>query len=153
MDLQTYITRAASIERQKRFDRSDQFSLGMLIDSVQEAVSRMDRDERGCDVWLDFEHLFPTEFGSWRGSYEELALRFTSSDFDYETNQMTAHEFLKLCKETVGKTFTGYKGGEYRMTRDTPVWIANRGNSGETALIGVDYDGYRLTLITGQRDF
>lgn len=64
---------------------------------------------------------------------------------------MTA--FLQMLKGAVGKTFMGYKGGDFVMSRQTPVWVANYGDAGHTAVIGVVDDGYQVILITALREF
>lgn len=65
---------------------------------------------------------------------------------------MTTSEFLKMLKETVGKEFTGYKGGEFTMDENTPIWVANYGNSGNTAVIDVIDEDYKIILVTGLRE-
>ena len=40
---------------------------------------------------------------------------------------MSLLDFLKMLKSTVGKTMTGYKGGDFLMGETTPVWVANYG--------------------------
>lgn len=69
--------------------------------------------------------VFPNGFGepmSWRGVYAELA-------FNPENN-VTAGSMLENAKSAVGKTFTGYKGGDFMMTLDTDVHIASYGSYG-----------------------
>ena len=61
---------------------------------------------------------------SYRGYYEELA-------FVPESDYCTAGELLELAKSCVGKTYYGWKGGEFKMSLLTPVWVAQVGNTGE----------------------
>ena len=60
---------------------------------------------------------------SYRGYYDQLA-------FKHEPNT-TVGEMLECAKSANGKTFTGYKGGEYEMNGETTVNIANYGCCGE----------------------
>lgn len=58
---------------------------------------------------------------SYRGYYEDLA-------FEVATD-ISVGTMLELCRESVGKTFYGYKGGEYVMNEYTDCWIAEYGRS------------------------
>ena len=44
---------------------------------------------------------------------------------------MPASVVLAMCKGAMGEVFQGYKGGDYQMGRNTPVWIANYGDVGK----------------------
>lgn len=100
-------------------------------------------------VRYDFADLFPTDIDSWRGSYSELAL-------DYQNKvgmEMTVTDFLDMLTMCIGKTFVGYKGGEYVMGIGTPIWVANSGKSGSTAVVGVVNNGHSVILVTGCVEF
>ena len=152
MDIQDYLTAITSSERAKRMAQSDQLTLGELILKMEAVVARQKariaEGKEEATVRYDFEYLFPTSIDSWRGSYAELALNFQA-----EGNELTATDFLKVLKDAVGKTFCGYKGGDYVMSRQTPVWVANYGNSGNTAVLDVIDDEYQVVIVTGYRQF
>jgi hypothetical protein len=57
-------------------------------------------------------------------------------------------DFLATLNDAVGKRFTGYKGGEYIMDADTPLWVANNGETGGTAVVDVRDDTSTIRLIT-----
>ena len=66
---------------------------------------------------LDFPH-------SYRGYYSDLALESTNEIY-------TVQELIDLIKcESLGKVFEGYKGGDFTMIPDTPVWISTYGCCG-----------------------
>lgn len=158
MTLEEYLTTEVHKQRRGRFECSDQLALGNLIEKLEPIArrqkGRIEDDNEEAVVVFDFEYMFPVDFESWRGSYAELALTFSSREHsDYSLSAPTVSDFLDMCKKAVGSVHTGYKGGEYRMTINTPVWVANRGNSGNTALIDVVDDGYHVVLITGYREF
>lgn len=90
----------------------EQLNLGTLID----ILSQYPPSQR---VALGFAQAH-----SYRGYYDELA-------FVPEENT-TVGEMLKEAKDALGKTFFGYKGGDYKMDKDTPVWLAHWGSTGET---------------------
>lgn len=146
MDLQTYLNNAVAASRQATLAKSDQLTLGELILKLEPIVEKQGEDE--ATVRYDFEYLFPNNIDSWRGSYSELALNFTT-----EGQEMKVSDFLNMLKECIGKEFTGYKGGEFTMNKHTPIWVANYGNSGNTAVIDVIDNGYCIILITGYREF
>lgn len=58
-----------------------------------------------------------------RGSYEELA--FTPRP------EAKISDMLASAKSAVGGTFTGYKGGDFKMGRHTPVYIGEWGDCGD----------------------
>ena len=58
-----------------------------------------------------------------RGSYDELA-------FDPKI-EATIGDMLFYAKSAVGATYEGWKGGEYTMDLNTPVYIGESGSCGE----------------------
>jgi len=65
---------------------------------------------------------------SYRGYYCELA-------FELSGKEITVGEALNLCKECMGKVFQGWKGGEYTMGENTPVWFSLEGSSSNNNMI------------------
>lgn len=63
---------------------------------------------------------------SYRGFYEDLAFQ---SSRDGAT--ISASSLLDVCKSCIGRKFMGYKGGEYVMSEDTPLWVAEYGRGGD----------------------
>jgi hypothetical protein len=136
-DLQNFFDNLMATERAKTFAVSPQLTLGQLIQKF-ELVK-----DKTADVYFDFENFKPTGISSWRGSYNELALEFDGNKIYNVKN------FITLLKSAIGKKFTGYKGGKYIMSLDTPVWVANYGNSGNTGVIDVlDLDYLAIILTT-----
>ena len=155
MSLQDAIMQKVKEARTLEFLCSNQLSLGKLIKKIRSiAKEQEERLKEGLSeavVIHSFCGLFPTEIDSWRGSYDELALNFTS--FKNDKEPMTVSVFLKMLEETVGKTFIGYKGGEFKMDEGTPVWIDNYGESSHTQVVGVLDDGYWIVLIAGYGEY
>ena len=137
MNLQEVLDNAVNAQRNEKLKTSPQLLLGELILKL-EAVEK--KDLRIC---FDFEYAFPTHLSSWRGSYCELAI-----SFEFEGNAPTVEEFLKKLNSAIGQTFTGYKGGDFTMGKNTPVWVANYGNSGNTGVVGVIDTGYTVIIET-----
>lgn len=82
-------------------------------------------------VSFDFGGFRVTGIDSYRGYYEQLAVGYS------EGVGLTVTELLTKLREAVGKTFTGYKGGEYRMGLETPMWAANYSECHSTAIVGL----------------
>lgn len=61
---------------------------------------------------------------SYRGYYSDLA-------FERTEGQISATDLLDICRSAMGEVFEGYKGGDFQMGQNTPVWIANYGNCGQ----------------------
>lgn len=107
-----------------RFVDEDQYTLGRLIDDLEKILTA-----EGCVVEFDFGGT-PRDLHSWRGSYEELAIGWSHKDY-YEGGQTERNikykDFLAMLEEAVGKKYQGWKGGWYRMSKDTPVWVSKDG--------------------------
>lgn len=114
---------------------SEQMTLGEIITTLK-------RKDQDASVYYDFVHFRPSGIHSYRGYYEQLAIGYSSD------NDPKVSDVLALCESAVGKTFTGYKGGDYVMDESTPVWVANHNESGGTAIVDVRDDNWRVLLVT-----
>lgn len=107
-----------------------QFLLGELAD-LFEYLKGISGPVRGRTkvYWWDEEVLGidsfpdPTRLNSYRGYYEELAIPGSTEE------ARSIDVWLKWLREANGTTYQGYKGGDYVMTRNTPLWAANYGES------------------------
>jgi hypothetical protein len=143
MGLQDEVAALIAQERGKTFAAGPQWNLGQMIDACEALVDGRD----GTEVVFDFCGAGPTGINSWRGSYAELAI-------SYEIDcGMSLGKFLTMLKGANGATFDGYKGGEYRMDRGTPVWVANWSRSGNTGVVGLRDCGYQIVIDTAYCDF
>ncbi len=70
---------------------------------------------------------------SYRGYYSDLA-------FESLGGRRKCSELLRECKGIVGEVFQGYKGGDFPMSEDTPLWLAMYGMTGDR-LMSVNSDG------------
>lgn len=112
-----------------------QLRLGQLIKKLEECDP-----EQG--VIFDFCRLAPSSLHSYRGYYTDLAISWTQ---DYRPK---IKDFLKRLRDVVGFTFEGYKGGEFTMNEATRVWVANYGESTDTAVVDVRDLGWAVMIIT-----
>lgn len=107
-------------------DFDNQFTLGNLIAALKAQPATH-------DVRFDFGGFIPRSLMSYRGYYDQLALDF---DDDYH-KPVTVSALVVQLEKAIGKTFEGYKGGTYRMDRDTLMWVAHYGDSNSTGIVGV----------------
>jgi len=77
---------------------------------------------------------------SYRGYYSDLAFG--------RCDKRKVADVLEVAKECMGKTFEGYKGGDFDMGRNTPVWIASYGSCG-TRIMAINDDG---TIVTADEE-
>ena len=95
-------------------------------------------------VQFGFIHFRPNlRIHSYRGYYEDLALGYTD---EYQKEDTTVEALLKILEEAVGKTYTGYKGGDFYMDENTALWVANHSESGGTAIVDVIDCSYYIIL-------
>jgi hypothetical protein len=86
----------------------------------------------------------PVEGNSYRGYY---------SDFSFERGESATAGGLQayLEDEVLDKTFEGYKGGDFTMGEDTPLWVAPYGSTG-LAIVDYKDEGHRVVLVTKDVD-
>jgi hypothetical protein len=133
-----------SIAKNGRTHGKGQLTLGMLI-------SKITACEKNETVAFDFGYMCPTRLDSWRGAYDELALNYVS--YTNEDVEIKRDDFLVLLKSAIGKTFHGYKGGEFVMNEDTPIWVANDGEACDTAVVGVLDLGWKIIIQTSYMEY
>ena len=97
-----------------------QLTLGKLIDALH-AMPPRTQVANLCDP------------GSYRGYYSDLY-------FERGDGTRSASELLGVACKCMGKVFTGYKGGDFQMGRNTPLWVAEYGDCG-LRLMAVNADG------------
>lgn len=75
---------------------------------------------------------------SYRGYYSDLAFE------PYRGGRFKAISALTMARECLGKTFEGYKGGDYVMDENTPLWLACYGSTG-VKIMDIDEQGNLVT--------
>lgn len=113
-------------------------SLGAFIDLL--AARPADQS-----VQFDFGSFRPTGFDSYRGFYDHLALGYSEGAAGFHL----VGSLLAAARECVGQSFEGYKGGMFRVGRQTPLWVANHGEAPSSCVIGVHGGRYETVVLTG----
>jgi len=129
MDIQHTIDMMANIDRQSR--SRYHLTLGELITFLNETEYR----GRGGKpvVFSDDYNSYPCKVESYRGYYSDLSL---TNDGDIEGGA-TVTSLLNVLKAAIDEHFTGYKGGEFKMDENTPLWRSNYGQASDHAIVGV----------------
>ena len=120
-----------AIDAQNRRDRSDyHLTLGQLRDACYGV---------GQETPVVCENLYTGlmlagalgRFDSYRGYYSDLA--FQPGFHPMCLAWVVANE----CDWAMGRIYGGYKGGDFEMGADTPLWISDYGKADQKAVIGV----------------
>lgn len=122
---------------------SKQLTLGQLLEKL-EAI-----EPKHYRVVFAFGGLIPGNFSSYRGDYSHASLDFELlyRNWDY-TPCVSVHDMIKKVKDTIGSIKCGWKGGEFGMHEDTPIWVALHGSSPGSYLVDVKLRGVSIYLIT-----
>jgi hypothetical protein len=111
--------------------------------TLGELIEQLSKCNKTAHVYFDFCGLRPTGLGSYRGYYDQLALGWK------EEGLVTVGDLLAECQSAIGQTYEGYKGGEFKMSKSTPVWAANYGRSDSTAIKKIENLGdYHVIIVT-----
>lgn len=121
MDIQATLNAMADLQRSTRSQYH--VTLGALVELAKKATGVVRFDDGGG----------PGYAMSYRGYYSDLA-------FD-RADEQPAAEFLQLVEGAVGEAFDGYKGGEFVMGLDTPLWRAQYGCTGDAIVSASIVDG------------
>lgn len=129
IDLQKLLNMISDATRAER--RAYHLKLGDLVEALASAIAA----GNGKMAVTTSGGGFVTNPHSYRGYYEDLALEPSSS--------ITTIEELhaELCQRVLNKELEGYKGGDFRMGTDTPIWISPYGCSYNDAVVGYEVAG------------
>lgn len=120
---------------------------------LNDMIRQLEACNPDARVYYNFGGTFPTTIDSWRGVYAELALgwgcpynKATGTNATGEPPTVAA--LVAELKSAIGKTFEGYKGGQFLMQGHTQVHCDNYGTSTGTSIVGIRDDGYAVTILT-----
>lgn len=111
--------------------------------TLGDAIEKLSKIDDAVVVRYD-TGLHPTNEHSYRGYYSDLAL-------SAKAEPTTAAELLAVLKRALGATYEGYKGGDFVMGEDTPLWCASWGSTGN-AIVGLSVVGNEAVLATKAMD-
>lgn len=137
-----------------RKDRArTQITLGKLIEVLEAIHLREDGDMKVVVVGAEEEYgeqCTLVEPHSYRGYYSDLAFQPQSNAVVTAAGafqHLTVEAVLILARGSLGHTFTGYKGGDFKMQLDTPLWVARYGCTGHRIMsLTYNHEDYRLVV-------
>lgn len=133
IDIQALLDGMGAKHAQERAE-SDQWTLGQMIEALEALPPETPVEGVG-----DLE--------SYRGYYSDLAFETSGA------SPRTAENVLADCHAALGSCFTGYKGGDFWMTKNTVLWDSPYGDSTGLKVMGLDVtDGVVHLKTRMQRD-
>ncbi len=135
MDMQAFVDALGKAARDTRSQY--QLTLGGMIDALVKLPA---------DMPIEYENGgHPSEPHSYRGYYSDLSFE-TGDGFS------TVAQISAMLKSALGQTFEGYKGGDFTMGEDTPLWSSTYGTNSGKALMAVDVVDNRAVIRIRQID-
>lgn len=144
MDMQTVIS---MMSKEWELDRSKNMV------TIIELVSMLSEYDENLEVLIDdveAGYVYPTGLSSYRGYYTDIQIEFAHAKHG-DINTTTVGNLISDLSEAIGKTYTGYKGGDFTMSKITPVWIDNYGRCRNIVVTHVDLDGMQVIIRTMER--
>lgn len=136
MDLQEFVDMMGDAQQQTR--SKYHLTLGQLIALL---------DEADDDLPVEFsEGGFPTDPHSYRGYYCDLALESTDEE-------VVVADLQETLEDVHGSELTGYKGGQFEMGTNTPLWQSEWGNSNGPPIEDAEVEDDRVVLVLGEPEF
>lgn len=134
MDIQRIVDAISAQWQNER--AATQVTLGELISFLSDAP-------QDAKVATDTGYIIgPLQ--SYRGYYSDLS-------FACGESLPTVSAVLADARAALGAEFTGYKGGEFRMSKATPMWCAPYGCCGRK-IVGVQASPEVVNLVTAEDD-
>ena len=115
-------------------------SLGALINALEST-----KDD--ALVYFDFCGFTPGEIDSYRGYYDHLAIEPLRG-----VSAPSVAQFISSLRDCEANTYTGYKGGDYTMDLETPIWVSFYGSVSGTGIVSIDDQGCCVILVTANID-
>lgn len=135
MNLQALVDKMNAAASQERANYH--LTLGSLVDFLKSADPTLSVIYDGGDS--------PSEPQSYRGYYCDLS-------FPPSSTPITVKELLAEAEASIGTTFEGYKGGDFTMSKSTPLWASHYGEASGIAIMDAKVIDDRVVLITKQID-
>lgn len=117
--------------------------------TIKEVLDVLRSAEKDARVYFDFCGTFPTSVESWRGVYSEPALGWASySHPEYKTAPKVEEVIGAIERAIDGRTFQGWKGGDYSYRDSDTLHIDNQGEYTNTEISGFDVSEHSVTILT-----
>lgn len=120
----------------------DGMKLGQIINKLQ----HLKADKH---IYFDFGRMVPRGVSSSRGHYEDVAIGY---DAISEADDTRVGTLLESLVAAVGVTYSGYKGGEYKATENSTVWVDNYSEWSGTVIEDIVDCGWCVIIKTYSED-
>ena len=136
------------IEIQKKQWAKESNNKGAM--SAEEIISKLKgfKDSNKLIVIEMNNEIFTSDFAadSWRGSYNLPAIEYYSGD-----SGCSVDSAIEDLQEIDGMEVSGYKGGDYTLNKEDPLFIANYGESNNcTAIVDIVESDEFIICLTKQ---
>lgn len=137
--IQTFVDAISAAGREDR--TKYHLTLGPFIEQL-ELVSKV--DSGGLPVVTDGGIGLSANIISYRGYYSDCAIRPAAAN----DHCATVAELLDKARAVFGHTLEGYKGGNYLMGANTPLWVSGYGVCDNLAVMSMVVKDKQLVLNT-----
>ena len=136
------------IEIQKKQWAKDSLNKGAM--SAEEIINKLEefKDSNKLIIIEMNNEIFTSDFAadSWRGSYNLPAIEYYSGKSGCSVNSA-----IENLQEIDGMKVSGYKGGDYVLNEEDPLFIANYGDSNNcTAIVDIIESDEFIICLTKQ---
>lgn len=119
--------------------------------TIAELLSDLRKAKPDAQVYFDFCRCVPTTVDSSRGDYSKPALGWASTSYSGDGKAPTVQDLIaELERSTDGRSYTGWKGGDYRYSTRHTICVDNPGDWTSTELVRVEDDEWQVILHTRQ---
>lgn len=140
-----------AVDAERLDEQKDVLRLGEMIYALQAKTAscsphaKMFFRRRGTTEEYAVDGVDPH---SYRGYYSDLAL-----ELDRTANMDAAelHGFIAMLEGVKGKTMHGYKGGDYLMHKNVPVWFSAYGSYSGDGFVDVVIDNQEKVVLEYQQ--
>lgn len=112
--------------------------------NIRQLISELERCSTDKPVYAAFDGssiISPLgDVDSYRGYYEQLAIE--------PGGPARCEALADILIESLDKTFYGYKGGEFSMFDETPVWVSEHGIASGDMVVGVEEKADMVVIFT-----
>ena len=103
-------------------------TLGEMIDFLTDTDINAPVLLNPAESGLDFGYNSIGYPHSFKGIHSDMA-------FEPSAEKMFRNNLLRICQGAVNSSYAGYKGGEFTMTRKTPLWVSEYGEDSGIAIV------------------
>lgn len=72
---------------------------------------------------------------SWRGSYNLPSVGYVALDISDSVEVFTVHDVIKNIEESEGLEVSGWKGGDFTLSMNDMIYVANQGESNNATTV------------------